>query len=104
MDYHRGTLEAYTSGGVIDAEATYSIDAVWGPRQRGIRSLWHVNDCTLDCWIFDGRKQSRATAVALLGEEEVARQEDLACEKWMETAAQDDADGWGDYRYGLAAE
>lgn len=104
MDYHRTILEADVNGGVIDAEAIYRIDAAWGPRHHGIRSIWHVNDCTLDEWTFDGRKQSRATACALLGEEEVERQEELACEAWLQTAVQDDADGWADYRHDMAAE
>lgn len=104
MDYHRGTIEADVDGGVIDAEAIYRIDAVWGPRNRGVRSIWHVNDCTLDEWTFDGRKQTRATLCALLGEDEVERQEQLALEAWLETAVENDASDWADYRYDMAAE
>lgn len=97
MDYHRSTLTLDASEGLIEADAIYSIDVVWGPRRKGVRSVWHVNDCTLDEWTFDGRKQSRATACALVGEDEVERQEQLALEAWLETAVQDDADGYADY-------
>ncbi|MCV2449393.1 hypothetical protein [Paracoccus sp. DMF] len=106
MDYYTGTLEADVPGGVIDAEAVYEIDAAWSRnRDRyGMRQILHINDFCLESWTFDGRQQTRATAVALLGEAEVERQEEFALEAWRSTAEQDDADGWADYRHDMAAE
>ena len=106
MDYHTGTLVADVNGGMLDAEATYEIDAMW-PSHRdrhGMRQILHINSVTLESWLFDGRQQTRATAFALLGEDEVERQEELALIAWRETAEQDDADGYADYRHDMAAE
>lgn len=106
MDYYTGTLEADVDGGVIDAEALYEIDAIWSRhRDRyGMRRVEYVNSIALESWIFGARQQTRATAVALLGEAEVERQEELALMAWRETAEQDEADDWADYCHDVAAE
>lgn len=110
MDYHTGTLTLDASEGYIEAEALFEIDALWSRhRDRyGMRSIQWVNSITLDSWTFNGRKQTRETAVALLGEDEVERQEDLALADWRATAEQDDADEYADQmrdmRMYLAAE
>ena len=106
MDYHTGTLVADVDGGMLDAKATYEIDALWSSRRdrHGMRQILHINSVTLESWLFDGRQQTRATAVALLGEDEVERQEELALIEWRETAEQDDADGYADYRHDMADE
>lgn len=110
FDYHTGTLTMDAAEGYVEAEALFKIDAFWSRhRDRyGMRSIQWVNNISLDSWTFDGRKQTRETAVALLGEDEVARQEDLALIEWRQTAEQDDADEYADQmrdlRHDLAAE
>lgn len=98
--FHRDTLTMDVAEGYTECEAIYRISASWGARRRGgSRELLAAHDCTLDGWFFGGRPQSRATAVALLGEAEVDRQEEAACIRWMEDAEADDADEWADDKY-----
>lgn len=71
------TLTLDAPEGYSECPATYSIGTQW---DNGRLLRWDA--CTLDEWAFNGRKQTRATAVALLGEDEVRRQEELAGERW----------------------
>ncbi|MTH66730.1 hypothetical protein [Paracoccus shanxieyensis] len=106
MNYHTDTLTLDASEGLVEAEAIFAIDAAWSSHRnaRGYRSIDWISSCELESWTFDGRKQTRATAVALIGEAEVERQENLAMYSWRETASQDEADEYADYRHGMAAE
>lgn len=100
MDYHTATLTLDVSEGYSECEAVFEIDAIWSRHRdhHGMRRVDYVNGCTLESWTFDGRQQTRATAVALIGEAEVERQEDLARTSWLETAEQDDADEYADFK------
>ncbi|MDT1061166.1 hypothetical protein RM190_04795 [Paracoccus sp. CPCC 101403] len=100
MDYHTATLTLDVAEGYSECEATFEVDALWSRHRdrHGMRRVDHVNGVSLESWTFDGRQQNRATAVALIGEAEVERQEDLARTAWLETAEQDDADGYADYQ------
>ena len=106
MNYHSATLVIEGPEGLIEAEATFAIDAAWSSHRnaRGYRSVDWINSCELSEWVFDGRKQTRETAVALAGEAEIERQENLAMIEWRETASQNEADEYADYRYGMAAK
>lgn len=103
-DYHSGSLTLDAPEGYSECEARYEIDASWSRRRNGLRQVLHVSGIQLDEWTFDGRRQTRATAVALLGEAEVERQEDIALIAWRETAERDDADSYGDYACDLREE
>lgn len=97
-DYHSGNLTLDVPEGYSECEARYEIEASWSHRNgRGYRQVLHISGVSLDEWTFNGRRQTRDTAVELLGEAEVERQEDLALIEWRETAEQDDADSYGDY-------
>lgn len=110
MDYHTFTLTLDAPEGYVDAEAVLEIDAAWSSRRDryGMRSIMHINEFSLTEWTFDGRKQNRATAVALIGEDSVEMQEQLALDAWRSTAEQDDAEEYADYardlRMDMAAE
>lgn len=104
-DYHSGNLTLDAAEGYSECEARFEIEASWSSRNhRGVRQVLHISGVSLDEWTFDGRRQTRATAIALLGEAEVERQEDLALIAWRETAEQDDADSYGDYARDLREE
>lgn len=110
MDYHPFTLTLDAPEGYVEAEATLEIDAAWSSRRDryGMRSILHVNEFSLSEWTFDGRKQTRETAVALIGAASVEMQEQLALDAWRSTAEQDDAEEYADYardlRMDMAAE
>lgn len=99
-DTHTGSLIIDAPEGYIEAEATFTIAACWSRRNsRGYRTVDYVSDAELESWIFNGRKQTRETAVALMGEDAVQQSEQFSVEEWRETATQNDADEYGDWKY-----
>lgn len=74
---HTGTLTLDAPEGYSDCPATYTITTGWDHTR-----LVEWNGCALDEWTFGGRKQTRDTAVDLLGHDEVSRQERIAGDEW----------------------
>lgn len=92
MTHYTGTLCLDAHEGCVDAPAVYEIDAIWS--QGDVYPMSVV----LLSWTFDGRQQTRNTAVALIGADEVERQEAHACKAWCETAIRDMLDARADDR------
>lgn len=101
---HAGQLTIDAPEGYSECVAVYRVYATWSARNRkGYRTIEDAH-CTLKHWTFNGRPQTRSTAIALMGEKEVQRQEDLALSAWEEKAPQEDAEGWADYQSDLKAD
>lgn len=98
MTHHTGTLYLDAPEGYCECPATYELAVCW---VMGDPVITAVN---LLSWTFDGRQQTRDTAVALIGDGEVQRQEADACEAWLETAHRDMIDERADMRADMAAE
>ncbi|WP_353144915.1 hypothetical protein [Paracoccus sp. (in: a-proteobacteria)] len=103
---HDGTMTLDTAEGYIEAPARFEVDADWSRNRNrwGYKTVEQVNACNLTAWNLGAATLPRETAVAILGESEVERQEDLAAEAWEQTAVSDEADGYADWRHDMAAE
>lgn len=98
MTQHIGTLTLDGREGYVEAPAIYDLAATW------VQGDVIVTGCRLASWIFDGRQQTRETAVALIGEDAVVEHEARAARDWKATARRDMADDRADSRHWLAAE
>ena len=96
MTNYTGTL--YLDAADHECPAVYELDVIW------MQGEPYVNSVRLDEWTFGGRRQTRETAVALIGDGEVQRQEGEAVEAWLPTAERDRDDDRADSRMWLAAE
>ena len=92
MTHYTGTLCLDAHEGYCECEAVYEIADIWSQGEPFAAGV------DLISWTFDGRQQTRATAVALIGDGEVQRQEADACEAWLDTARRDMLDARADDR------
>ena len=79
---HDAHLTLDAAEGYAECAATYQMTVEYS-RGRVVDLI----SATLTDWIFNGRHQTRATAVALLGDEEVERQEELTAAQWWDRPA-----------------
>ena len=79
---HEATLTLDAPEGYAECAATYQMAVTY---RRG--RVDDLRRAELTDWIFNGRHQSRATAVALLGQSEVTRQEELTASQWWDRPA-----------------
>lgn len=90
---HYGTLTLDAVEGYVEAEAIFQITTSYDDagiiRGRGWRS-GECHACRIEEWTFNGLTQTRETAIALLGEDEVKRQEAAAGADWQDAFA----NGW----------
>ncbi len=98
MTHHTGTLCLDAPEGYNECPAVYELGVSWVMGEPIVVAV------DLISWTFDGRQQTRDTAVALIGDAEVQRQESEAVEAWLDTALRDMADARADSREWIAAE
>ena len=98
MTHYTGTLCLDAPEGYNECPAVYDLDVIWCQGEP------YVSSVQLLSWTFDGRQQTRDTAVALIGDGEVQRQEADACEAGLDTARRDMLDARADMRADMAAE
>ena len=90
MTRYTGTL--YLDAADLECPAVYEIADYWVQGEPQVAAV------DLISWTFDGRLQTRETAVLLIGDGEVQRQEGEAVEAWLDTAERDMADARADSR------